>query len=209
MWQQILDYLKGEGRVIRGAPLGVVGFCLIVGLLTFKAVDWHYSGQITELQGQNERYRRVLGIAPGSPDALVELTNSEIAAKTKPIVDEIRQRVKQYKDKVNAVDQAKMSGELTENQHFAELMKLRNEASGDFDDGTLSEAINLEHELYKRVRPQDRASVMAPGFSGGADSTDRLTLVQIARNTPILIDHMPYLADELEQLSKLLPPDSQ
>ena len=54
-FKEILDHFKSEGQVIKNAPFSFVSCVLILGIMIFIGVDWHYDGIINDKNGVIEQ----------------------------------------------------------------------------------------------------------------------------------------------------------
>jgi hypothetical protein len=206
----LLDHIKTELAVLKQAPF-TFAFLLIFGILAGIGIgSWHYDEQLTAKDGQLSRYRVALGIDPASKGALVELNNQELSLKAQPIVVGLRQLSAELERKELAIRQRVVSGELDKQKANQEKIAAMREVSRDFDGSLASDAYNVEHELRKRLSPEAMAHVIkVPAFIGDGDPNSRIIVSDIFRGSGPDALMIGRLADEIEQMAKLLPPDSR
>ena len=96
-------------------------------------------------------------------------------------------------------------GKLKKGQVRDQWMQIMKETSEAFDEDLASDALNIENELRKRMTPEAMSHVVrVPAFVAG-DS--RVTFLGLMRGSPTEIWMVNGLANEIEQMYKLLPPD--
>jgi hypothetical protein len=220
---KIIEWLRGEKHVIRGAPFSFILFLLIGGLLGKWIATQYYSGQLgaakeqintlnAQLKAKDDelgRYRVVLGISPASPGALVELDNQVLALRAQFIVGKLRERDSalnaKYAEIKGQLDAKKIDQDQANKAHIAALK----EASQDFDNNLASDTYNVENELRTRLDASALSHIINPGFVANGDPYTRITFPQMFRGLGFFeIAWLNRLADEIDQMAKLLPPDS-
>src|SRR5262249_31154781 len=88
------------------------------------------------------------------------------------------------------------------------------EVSRDFDANLATDAYNVENELRTRLGPDALSHViMVPGFvlkdaNGAVNPRSRITFPQLMRGNAFDAMWLGRLADEIDQMANLLPPDS-
>jgi hypothetical protein len=99
------------------------------------------------------------------------------------------------------------TGKIAKEKIEEEKSRVIQDMSEDFDRNLASDAFNVDNELRKRLDPKTIAHIpRVPAFID-ADG-NRLTFAQIVRGTGADAFFIRGLANEIEQMSKLLPPDS-
>jgi hypothetical protein len=214
--QAIFDYIKREWTNLRAAPLSFIGLAVVCLVSGFAAGVLYYSGQIGSLHeqistkdGQLSRYRVALGIDPASKGALVELSNQELALKAQSIVAKLREFDKALEDKGKTINEQQQTGKISKEEADKAQFQAMKDVSEAFDQNLASDAYNVENELRVRLDPSALAHVVrVPAFIAGSDPRSRLTLSELARGSGFDATMLGRLADEMEEMAKLLPPDS-
>jgi hypothetical protein len=84
------------------------------------------------------------------------------------------------------------------------------EVSQDFDRNFASDTYNVEHEVRNRLTPEAMSHVLrVPAFIPNGDPNSRITFSDMMRGSGMDALMIGRLADEIEQMAKLLPPDSR
>jgi hypothetical protein len=203
-----LERIRQEARVIKSAPFSFIVFLVAGATVGYIGSSWYYSKQIIDKDGQIGRYRVALGIDPASKGALVELNNQELALKAQSTVAELRKLSSRldarWAEVQKQVDAKKLDGAqaFKAREAFTEEVL---QVSQDFDRNLASDTYNLRNELHKRLDSAAIAHIpRVPSFKflNGA-----IPLDVMLRNTGADGLFIRQLADEIEQLAKLLPPD--
>lgn len=188
------------------APVSFVSLALVFFSAGIGVGLWHYSERLDTKDGEIHRYRVALGIDEASRGALVELNNQELALKAQSIVVKLRQLSSALAQKSDEIQKRTNSGEIDKTQAFKEQMAAMKEVSQDFDSSLASDAYNVENELRKRLDPVAISHVVrVPALV--ADGS-RVTVPDLFRGSGFDSVYIGGLADEIEQMAKLLPPDS-
>jgi hypothetical protein len=218
---QIIERLKGERHVIRGAPFSFILFLVIGGLIGKWIAAQYYSGQLATAkeqintkdaqlraeEGELNRYRVVLGINQASPGALVELNNRELALRAEFIVEKIREHDLALNAKYAEIDSQLKAKKITQKEAAAADRTAILDAAKDFDNNLASDTYNVENELRTRLDSNALSHVMmVPGFLAGGNPRTRITFSQIFRGV-VEMRGLSRLADEIDQMARLLPPD--
>jgi hypothetical protein len=208
----LLEHIKGEWEVLSKAPLTFI-LLLAIGILSGVGIgEWRDSGQMASLReqvnqanGRISRYRVALGIDRPSQSALVELNNQELALKAQSIVFQLRGLYRALNEKTEMLNKQVKDGKLKKDQVGEQWMQIMKETSEAFDENLASDALNIENELRKRMTPEAMSHVVrVPAFVAG-DS--RVTFLGLMRGSWMEIWMVNGLANEIEQMYKLLPPD--
>jgi hypothetical protein len=213
--EKLITFCEKEWGELERAPFSFAmlsALCLTIG---FAGGMLYYSSQIGSLQqqmsakdGQLSRYRVALGIDPASKGALVELNNEELALKAQAIVANLRKLSSALAQKSDEIRKRANTGEISQSQEAQDQFAAMKEVSQDFDSSLASDAYNVESELRKRLSPSAISNVIrVPAFNGSDGS--RVTLTDMFRGTGFDAPYFGRLADELEQMFKLLPPDGK
>jgi hypothetical protein len=214
MLEGFVTFLKKEWGNLRKAPFAFVmlsALCLSVG---FGGGMLYYSSQVGSLReqisakdGQLGRYRVALGIDPASKGALVELNNEELALKAQASVAKLRKLSSVLKPRFEGIQKQLDAGKINQDQALTEKLAAMQEAAQDFEGNLASDAHNVDNELRRRLDPKAIAHVVrVPGFIDSEGT--RLPFTEILKGSGIDTFYIPGLADEIEQMAKLLPPDS-
>ena len=214
--QVITEFIQKEWGNLMKAPTAFVMLAVLSlglgyggGMLYYASQMGSLHEQLSAKDGQLGRYRVALGIDPASRGALVELNNQELALKAQSIVLGLRQFGLELEEKCKAIDKRANSGELDKGKVGDEKMAAMKEISGDFDRNLASDTYNVENEVRKRLSPEAMAHVLrVPAFVIGGDLNSRVTMADMARGSGFDAMMLGRLADEIEQMAKLLPPDS-
>jgi hypothetical protein len=215
--ETVVAFLEKERGNLMKAPFAFVTLCTLCLGLGYGAGMLYYSSQIGSLHeqttakdGQLSRYRVALGIDPASKGALVELGNQELALKAQSIIAKLREFDKTLDDKGKAIKELEQTGKIsTEDAHQARL-QAKQDVSEAFDQNLASDAYNVENELRVRLDPSALSHVVrVPAFISGSDPHSRVTFSELARGSGFDAMMLGRLADEMEEMAKLLPPDSE
>ncbi|MGA8312554.1 MAG: hypothetical protein WB755_21155, partial [Terriglobales bacterium] len=204
------EYVERNWEVLKTAPLAFVLLTCLAGGFGVVIGSWHYSERIQAQDQQLGRYRVALGIDPASKGALVELNNEELALKTQSTVLKLRQLSSALDKKNEGIDRRLNTGEITSQQALADRTGAMKEISHDFDNSLASDAFNLENELRTRLDKNAISHVIrVPGFIEDGNYKAHFSLADLLRGTGLDSTFIGRLADELEQMAKLLPHDSR
>ena len=204
---QPLDYIRQEWSVLKNAPGVFIGLAVVFFIAGVGLTRWYDADKLSDKDDQLRRYRVALGIEPGSPNALVELTNSELKSKTLLVASQVRDLCdsfnKQSRDIKAQLDTKKTDRNGADQQQEA----LRKDISTRFHNEVRSDALNVHNELLKRLDSKAVAAVVRyPIFSDAKTGTPvslySLLPSQFGFDAMFLCD----FGGELEQLAKLLPP---
>lgn len=181
--------------------------CLATGV---TAARWYDSDKLQDKDAQLNRYRVALGIMPGSPNALVELTNAELRGKALIVSSRVREKCSLV-EKGSAKIQALRDGKkIDEAGAFQQNMALLKEVSDEYHRDVRSDALNVQNELLRRLDPKSAAAVVrTPIFA--VEATGTPIGIQSVMPSGLGMDagFLCEFADELQQLAKLLPEDSK
>jgi hypothetical protein len=213
MLERIAAFIEREWKVLKTAPFTFVtlsvlclggGFAL--GMLYYGSQVGSLREQITAKDGQLGRYRVALGIDPASKGALVELSNQELALRAQSIVVQLRQLTSEVEQKITEIESRAKAGEDKSKTDAAKMAAVK-DVSNEFDRNLASDAYNVENEVRRRLDPKAMSHVVrVPAFI--ASDGGRVTLSDLMRGTGFDVLMLDRLADEIEQMVKLLPSDS-
>ena len=214
MLRELAEYIAKEWRVLSGAPFSFIILAVLCLLGGLGLASWHYSGQISTLSGQVtskdgeiSRYRVALGIDKASKGAMVELTNEELYARAVSLTSSVRglcvlfdkrqaEFAKTFKSNKKSISEAEYNVAL--------------EITTDYEKSYRSDVTLMLNELLRRLDPKATAAIVRYPI-GDADTgtpIDVLTLSPGGHNgaagRTIEMSLLCPIADELEQLSKLL-----
>jgi len=197
--------------VLKGAPVSFVGLVILSVSAGIGIGSWHYGERLDTKDGEIHRYRVALGIDKASAGALVELNNQELALKAQYIVGQIRQLSSALEQKAQQIDQLVKDGKVEKDKAFEDKMAAMKELSQTFDTNLASDAFNVENELRSRLDPSALSHVVrVPAFmGGGSDPHNRVTFSELMRGSGFDAAMLGRLADEMEEMAKLLPSDSR
>jgi hypothetical protein len=184
--------------VVMGLGLGFAG-----GMLCYSGQISSLREQINTKDGEIRRYRVALGITPASPGALVELNNEGLALRTQFLVGKLRQLTSELEEEYKAINERMNTGKINQKQAHDETMQAMRNIVQNFDDNFASDALNIEDELRKRMTPESLSHIVRVPAFVAKDQNGNVT----GRVTLLGMDDIGVFADEMEQMSKLLPPD--
>ncbi len=212
----ILEFIKKEWSVLKQAPFSFAALVLVTLGMTYEAVSWHYSGQISSLKeqisdkdGQIHRYRVVLGIDKQSEGVLIELSNEELKATSLSTAVRLREMCFSARDKQNEVKAECDSGRIDKKACGERTLTTIEQASDEFDRRLRSDTFLIDSELRRRLGPKAVAAIVgiAPSFVT-KDGTRINIFGVVPGGSGFEAAFLCVLADGIEQMAKLLPPDS-
>lgn len=195
--------------MLRKAPISFAGLSILGIALGFGLAHTFLSTQITTKDGEISRYRIALGIDTASKGNLIELNNQELsakasntAAKLRDICFTLRKRSDELK---NLFDTGKISKKDLANRQTA----LDKDIGEDFARNLRADAFNVDNELRRRLKPEVVSTII--GISPTVTSNDgaRIDMLQLLpAGYGMDAQWTCVLADGIEQMAKLLPPDA-
>jgi hypothetical protein len=204
----VLDSLRKETRVIKANPWSFAVFIICGCAMGYAVGRWYDAKTLVEDDSLVRRYRVALGIAPGSPSALVELNNQELALKAALIVSKLREAANRLDSLTLEIDKRQNSGEIDGTQDLKERMDAAKGIAEEVDSsGVSADAYNVVNELEKRLAPAALAHVAMVAEVKGIDG-GRTPISSLFSATGF--DSLMFyrkLANEIDQMAKLLPPD--
>jgi hypothetical protein len=212
----LLEYVKGEWEVLKEAPVAFI-LLLAIGVISGIAVGgWRDSGrmdslqeQIKERDGRISRYRVALGIDKASQNSLIELTNEELEVKAANIIGKLRQMYASFQKRSENLRKQQDANKISEKAAVDQEIALMREVANEFDATLRSDYLLTENELLRRLDPKAAAAVVRIPLSDAATGTPiSIFTLGPAAGSFMETGLLPMLADEMEQLSKLLPASS-
>lgn len=204
---QLWDYIKAELAVLKQAPVSFVGLVVISIAAGVGIGTWHYSERLDAQDSQIKRYRVALGIDSASKGALVELNNEELALRAQSIVAKLREFNSRLDARIEAVQKLNEASKVGKEQAFKDQQAVMQQVSQEFDSNLASDAYNVDSELQKRLSPEATAHIIrVPSLT--SDSGGHIAITALLRGTGFDALFIRTLADEIEQMAKLLPSDS-
>jgi hypothetical protein len=204
------EYIRAELAVLKGAPVSFVGLVVLSIAAGIGIGEWHYSERLETKDGEIHRYRVALGIDNASAGALVELNNQELALKAQYIVGQMRQLSSALDQKGQQIGQMVKDGKIDKQRVSEAKMAAIKEVSEAFNSNLASDAYNVENELRSRLDPSALSHIVrVPAFIVGSDPRSRVTFSELMRGSGFDAMMIGRLADEMEEMAKLLPPDSR
>ncbi|HVN63749.1 MAG TPA: hypothetical protein VMT58_03880 [Candidatus Binataceae bacterium] len=218
MLASLFDYIKKEWAVLVNAPFTFVGLSILSLLVGFSGGMIYYSGQngalreqINARDGEINRYRVALGIDVASKGSLIELSNQELRAKTETLVAKLRDLCHSYETRRLQIQERAASQKLNKQEKTLELENLTKEMNGRFVGTVRADTFNVDNELRRRLKPEAVAAIpqILPSLTEAAHGTqiDVMSLIP-SDFFGIGIEMACSLADSIEQMANLLPPDS-
>jgi hypothetical protein len=201
----ILELIEKERDVFKQAPF-TFGILLFLGLgAGWVAAGQYYHDRLDTKDGEIHRYRLALGIDKATGGALIELNNQELAAYAQNVVQKLRGFNQDVANRMTGVEKEVKDKKLPPKEAAQLRADNVNAASRMYDAGLASDALSVERELRKRINPADLATVVGviPGFVTG-DGT-RISMLELMRGTGDEVFYVDKMADEIDQMSKLLP----
>ena len=231
-----LATLKQELQVVKGAPISLVIFMVFSFGSGYAACRWYYSKQLSDRDGlivaknadlafaQNQliakdnqlaakenqlsRYRVELSLENPSRGVLVDLTNQELAVKSQAVVKKLREFADALETKFSFIQQRIDEHKINKNQALRERKAAADEVSQEMDRNLASDADNLRTELRRRLDPKAIANVLRVPALRGADGSSNIPFTALFRGTGFDMAYTRTLSNEIEEMTKLLPPDS-
>jgi hypothetical protein len=215
MLERFIAFVQKEWGNLVKAPAAFVMLCVLGLCVGFGGGMLYYSSQVGSLQqqvsskdGQLNRYRVALGIDPASKGALVELNNEELALKAQSIVAKLRKLSSALDGKLNGIQKQTDAKKISQKQASEQKLTAMKDVSQDYDRNLASDADNIDVELRRRLDPKVIAHIVrVPGFIDSEGT--RLPVTEIFRSSGFDTFYFKGWADEIEQMAKLLPPESR
>ena len=208
----ILEELRGQWRVIKSAPFPFLVFIVLGCFLGYGASYWYFSKQITDKEGQIGRYRLALGIDPGGKGVLIELTNIELQAKAINIAAKLNDMCSVYKRKIENTQRDFSAGKISDKTEADIVTEIDRDMGDQFIRTLRADSLNVDNELRRRLGPQAVAAIVGitPSMvDANGNRVDISTLLFSMGNSPgFNMTFTCALASGIEQMAKLLPPDS-
>jgi hypothetical protein len=207
MWQAILAHIQKEWTQLKSAPLT---FFILMSLGVFGGVEienWHLSERLDTKEGEIHRYRVALGIDEASKGALVELNNQELALKAQSTVVKLRALADAFETRLGSIKQLQDSNKVSTEQATKDRQSIIQEVSQNFDRNLASDAENLRNELRRRLSPEAIAHVVQVPAMWTENGTVSVPVMALFKGTGFDAFYIQGLANEIEQMAKLLPND--
>lgn len=190
--------------------------CLTIG---FAGGMLYYNSQMGSLQqqigvkdGQIGRYRVALRIDKASEGSLIELNNAELQAMALNVAGNLQGICSTYQKKIQGIQTDFNAGKYNEKEKMDRQMAVDKELSENFFRDLRADSFNVDNELRRRLGPQAVAAIVGITPSMVADDgtrVDLLTLLFSSGGMPgFNMDFTCTLGGGIEQMAKLLPPDS-
>jgi hypothetical protein len=216
MLDRFIAYIDKEWAVLRAAPFVFVMLAVLCLGLGYGGGALYYNSQIGSLHeqistkdGQVSRYRVALGIDPASKGALVELSNQELALRAQSIVAKMRECLAMVESNNQDIDKRLKDGRIDKAEASKEKWDDLENVDHQFANNLAADAYNVENELRSRLDPSALAHIVrAPALMFGSDPRSRVTFANLARGSAFEIGMLGPLANEMEQMAKLLPADT-
>ena len=215
--QAILAYIQKEWAVVSKAPFTFLGIAALFVGAGYGAGAWHYAErisvkdeQIIQRNEQIARYRVALGVDSASRGILIDLTNQELQAKSANTVKNLRDTCFSLRKKDADIRAQFNAGKIDKNGLDDRLSAMNKEMSEKFVRYLRSDAFNVDNELRRRLGPQAVAAIVGITPSVVSDDGTRIDVLGIIPSgVGFDVSFTCVLADGIEQMAKLLPPDSQ
>jgi hypothetical protein len=217
MLKEFADYIKAEWTVLRAAPFSFVILSVLAMSAGFGAGMLIYSGQVSALREQNNtqsgqisRYRVALGIDATSKGAMVELTNDELKAKSATVVLNLRQFCSEMNRKYAEIRAQVDAKKIDEKAASDQKDDFDKRLSDSFVTNFRADTFNVDNELRRRLGPDAVNSIVGVSHSVIADNGAQVDLLSIAISSSspgFTVGFTCVLADSIEQMAKVLPPD--
>jgi hypothetical protein len=201
---QVFEYVKQEWVVLKGAPLSFVGLAAVFFVAGISIGAWHYSERLDTKDGEIHRYRVAMGIDAASQGALVELSNQELELKAQFTVSKLRALHAELNNRLAAIQTKADEKKITQAQLGKDQWTVRQEVAQDFDSNLASDAHNVDEELRRRLDPKAIAHVVRVPALVSADGS-RIPITALFKGDGPDTFFIIGLADEIEQMAKLLP----
>jgi hypothetical protein len=163
--------------------------------------------QLKTKDGEISRYRVACGLEPASKGALVQLNNAELTLKAQSVVAKLRKLDSHLDARLKLLDDEARDKKISKGQAFMNRIAAQQEMSKEFQRTCSSDAYNVDNELRSRFDPKAIAHVLeVPALI--TDDAD-IPISEIAKGTGFDVFYFGKLADEIEQMAILLPPDKK
>jgi hypothetical protein len=211
---EMLEKLKEQAHIIKTAPYAFILFLMAGGGVAYFLSNEHFSGEISALraaigakESEISRYRVALGIDPASQGALVELNDQELALRAQSIVSKLRELASALDFKLEQIQEQARAGKIRKERVGEEKFRVEKEVAQDFDSNLASDAHNIDNELRRRLDPKAIDHIVrVPGL---ISSGTRIPLTELFRGSGFDTFWFRGLANEIEQMAKLLPAASR
>lgn len=203
----LVEHIQKEWAVLKSAPGAFIILAVLCILTGLGIGSWHYSERLEEQAGQISRYRVALGIDKGGPNALAELTNTELQAKALGIASKVRDLCFSFQKRSEQIGPVPAGDRKAAKERFDRVQALMHEVSQEFDHDLKSDFLNANNELLRRLDRKAVASVVrGPIFTDAETGTPigMASLMPGEMEAPFLCTY----ADQMEQMAKLLPTNS-
>jgi hypothetical protein len=204
----LIEHIQKEWAELKSAPGAFVILAVLCILTGLGIGSWHYSERLEEQAGQISRYRVALGIDKGGPNALAELTNTELQAKGLGTASKVRDLCFSFQKRSEQIGPAPAGdGKVAAKEHFDRVQALMREVSQEFDHDLKSDFLNANNELLRRLDRKAVASVVRGPIFTDADTGTPIGMASLTSGemeAPFLCTY----ADQMEQMAKLLPAKS-
>ncbi|MEX2149028.1 MAG: hypothetical protein WD793_02350 [Steroidobacteraceae bacterium] len=231
-WQRFKNGLNSDWQAIVSGPRShiYVGAAVIAVMVWWNGdrsenFEAALSAKNSSLEAKDETIGRLerdiarLQVAAGiseldSRTAFSVLTNEELARKTASLVAIIRKMHDSATKRLERIgNDLKGNSKMTEGERFIALTKVEKEEALKLSHAVGGDSISIVEELRRRIPLAQREHILSAGLQLKLDDpendgqTARFLFVTANAMGGYVMSQMPILADELEALYKLLPPD--
>lgn len=197
------EYIKAEFVVLKAAPVSFVGLVVLSISAGIGIGAWHYGERLEADQAQIKRYRVALGIDAASKGALVELSNEELALRARSIVAKLRDFNSTLNTRVTEVQKLNEAHKASKEQAAKDQLAVMQQVSQEFDSNLASDAYNIDAELRRRLSPEAVSHIVrVPALV--SDDGAHIPITALIRGSGFDVGFLRVLADEIEQMAKLL-----
>jgi hypothetical protein len=213
----LLDRLRREWENVVRAPWSFVTVTIVAFALAYLAAIGYYSSVVASLREQNNaqsgeisRLRVAMGIDATSKGALVELTNEELKGKSRTVILDLRQFCSEYQRKYAAIQAELDAKKIDEKAASDQKDAFDKRLSDSFLRNFRADTFNVDNELRRRLGPDSVNSIVGISHSITADNgaqVDLLSVLVSSGSPGFTVGFTCTLADSIEQMAQLLPPD--
>ncbi len=205
--QTVWEYIRKERAALKRAPLSFAGLAVVCLAAGIGVGRWHYSERLETKDGQIQRYRVALRIDKAGGNALMELTNSELKAKSLNTASNVRDLCQAFEKRMQDIKQPSKGNDAEAKAFEEKRQALMREVSDEYDRNLRADFLNANNELLRRLDSKAVASVIRnrPVFSDADTGTPVGLPSLLPSGTGMEAFWLCQFADEVEQLAKLLP----
>jgi hypothetical protein len=204
--QEIIEYFRGEGKVITKAPVAFVVALLLLGWLICEFLESRYVHQLEDAHATIDRYRRALEVEKNTgTTTLIELTNTELKQKGTILYKKIQDLDSFHNKNIRELKAQHERKEIDKLQLKQLWDKQEAQVAEEFAKELRTDALMVREELRNRIPEERRKHIIGLPNVNPADSREGSVSLYSVLPTPLNFHVSGQLAYEIEELVKLLP----